>query len=255
MNVSRYLAESFLGESIEHKLTPEIRKELESFGFRELNDGSYMLNPSKKMTDVVTVEKEGTGILVRWSVGSKHDYKEITTKEVGPFVKSIISKFGGSKIPGKIQEVFESKNTIISFKSKTTGKVNFDDETFNVKEGDSIEIEVGDNSIHNETDWILSVNGKEVCSGSTPTKIFNDEVKTLKNEKQLKESRIEDFTEEDVEYFNSIGAKKVGNGFVKVIDDLKLIFTHSYSENRHILLTLKSISRDGDARLFKIILS
>ena len=167
MNVSRYLAESFLGESIEHKLTPEIRKELESFGFRELNDGSYMLNPSKKMTDVVTVEKEGTGILVRWSVGSKHDYKEITTKEVGPFVKSIISKFGGSKVPGKIQE-----------------------------------------------------------------------------------SRIEDFTEEDVAYFNSIGAKKVGNAFVKVIDDLKLTFVYDYFENRHILLTLKSISRDSDSILF-----
>lgn len=104
MNVSRYLAESFLGETIEYKLPAEVRKELDSLGFRALNDGSYMLNPSKKMSDVVTVEKEGTGLLVRWSVGSKHDYKEITTKEVGPFVKSLISKFGGSKIPDKIQE-------------------------------------------------------------------------------------------------------------------------------------------------------
>ena len=104
MNVARYLAEAYLTESPEHKLNPQLRKELESLGFRELNDGSFMLNPTTKMADVITVEKEGTGLLVRWSVKNKHDYKEITIDEVGEFVKSIISKFGAAKVPGKIQE-------------------------------------------------------------------------------------------------------------------------------------------------------
>lgn len=101
---TRYLAEAFLNESQDHKLKEETRKELESLGFKELNDGSFMLTPTGKMTEVITVEKEGTGLLVRWSVKNKHDYKEITVDEVGKFVKSIISKFGGSKVPGKIQE-------------------------------------------------------------------------------------------------------------------------------------------------------
>lgn len=108
MNVSRYLAEAYLTESQDHKLTPTLRKELESLGFRELNDGSFMLNPTTKMADVITVEKEGTGLLVRWSVKNKHDYKEITTDEVSEFVKSIISKFGSSKVPSKIQEAVEA---------------------------------------------------------------------------------------------------------------------------------------------------
>lgn len=94
---TRYLAEAFLTESLDHKLTVATRKELESLGFKELNDGSYMLNPTGKMTEVITVEKEGTGILVRWSVKSKHDNKEITVGEVGEFVKSIISKFKTKK--------------------------------------------------------------------------------------------------------------------------------------------------------------
>ena len=109
---SRLLAESIMYEGETKNLSKEVKKELESLGFRELLDGSYMVNPSNRMNDVIVVEKDGSGLNVTWSVKGKHDYKEITVGEVGEFVKSIISKFGGSKVPTKIQEAAEEFNTI-----------------------------------------------------------------------------------------------------------------------------------------------
>ena len=55
---TRYLAEAFLNESKDHKLKEETRKELESLGFKELNDGSFMLTPTGKMTEVITVDQK-----------------------------------------------------------------------------------------------------------------------------------------------------------------------------------------------------
>ena len=93
MDIRTYITESLLNESGDHEVPLKIGKELEKLKFTRLADGAYMINPTKKYTDVITVQKDGNGILVMWSVGGKHDNKEITNDETIPFVTSLIGKF------------------------------------------------------------------------------------------------------------------------------------------------------------------
>ena len=93
MDIRTYITESLLNESSNHEVPLKIGKELEKLKFTRLADGAYMINPTKKYTDVITVQKDGTGILVMWSVNGKHDNKEITNDETIPFVTSLLGKF------------------------------------------------------------------------------------------------------------------------------------------------------------------
>jgi hypothetical protein len=119
MIFSTYLAESLLHEGSDHAVPKSIAKELESLGFRALSDGAYMINPTKRYTDVITVQKDGTGILVMWSVGGKHDNKEITNEETLGLVKEILAKFEakkGKKLQEAVEKTFQDKKYYVEEK-------------------------------------------------------------------------------------------------------------------------------------------
>lgn len=120
MNIAAYLAESILHEGSDHAVPKPIAKELETLGFRALSDGAYMINPTKRYTDVITVQKDGTGILLMWSVGGKHDNKEVTTDEAVGMVKEILAKFGakkGKKLQEAVEKTFSDKKYYVEEKT------------------------------------------------------------------------------------------------------------------------------------------
>jgi len=67
---------------------------------------------------------------------------------------------------------------------------------------------------------------------------------------QLKESRIEEFGEEDIKFFKSINAKKVGENYEKSVRELTISFHFDYYKNHYILVTIKSKIDDKLTKMF-----
>lgn len=67
---------------------------------------------------------------------------------------------------------------------------------------------------------------------------------------QLKESRVEAFGEEDIEFFKSINAKKVGENYEKTVRELTISFHFDYYKNHYILVTIKSKTDDKLTKMF-----